>query len=67
MCPWITTAARTVATMVPLFILVGYNAESSVTDMYTQWRRSNIGRTEEKSNKNIFEQRARMNFLRCAK
>ena len=67
MCPWITTAARTVATMVPLFILVGYNAESSVTDMYTQRKRSSIERRERVSNKNIFEQRARMNFLRCAK
>ena len=59
------TAARTVAIMYPLAFLAGSVALNS--DMSTQWKKKSIERREGESNKNIFERRARMNFLRCAK
>ena len=67
---WVMAAARTVAKMAPLAILVGYvgyNAESPVSDKNLQRKKQTIERREGESNENIFERRARMNFLRCTK
>ena len=65
MPPWIMTVARTA----PLAILVGYgyNVKSPVSDKNLQRKKPSIERREGESSGNIFERRARMNFLRCTK